>query len=288
MQEIKKVVILLGAILFICNGCTDNSKENDLKKENLKGKVKSIHTVWYRGVEKFGEISKDKHISSFKKIFNDAGYIVEDKSFGYAEDPTRKNIYIYDDKNRLIEQKRENFDQQFKSWWGESFRHVYKYDEKGNRIEEALYDIYNQKGIYSVEKYAYDNKGNMIEMNEYNSDGNLEKKIKYSYDNKGNKIEENEYNQDGKPESRWRYKYDSFGNQIEASSFDFEKDKFNFTITRRFDKQGNEVESSDDGYNSNKDNYEYEYDNNKNWIKSVYYRDGKLHSITERTIEYYD
>lgn len=95
MQEIKKVVILLGAILFICNGCTDNSKENDLKKENLKGKVKSIHTVWYRGVEKFGEISKDKHISSFKKIFNDAGYIVEDKSFGYAEDPTIKNIYIY-------------------------------------------------------------------------------------------------------------------------------------------------------------------------------------------------
>jgi hypothetical protein len=75
---------------------------------------------------------------------------------------------------------------------------TYKYDEKGNKIEE---NIYNDDGSLAFKKtYKYDEKGNKIESNKYNADGSLSPKytITYKYDIMGNWIKQTTI-KDGKP-----------------------------------------------------------------------------------------
>ena len=65
--------------------------------------------------------------------------------------------------------------------------------------------------------YKYDSRGNKIEEADYNSDGSLDDKTIYKYDLRGNKIEEAKYNSDGPLDRKYTYKYDSRGNMIERT-----------------------------------------------------------------------
>jgi hypothetical protein len=51
------------------------------KKNNLKGKVKSILLFEFEGVEKFGEVTKGRLVYKYKYIYNYKGNLIEEQRF---------------------------------------------------------------------------------------------------------------------------------------------------------------------------------------------------------------
>jgi len=72
--------------------------------------------------------------------------------------------------------------------------------------------------LYSKYVYKYDDKGNKMEMNQFDSNGNLKLKDTYKYDDSGNQIESNWYDSKGKLIYKSTYQYDKNKNKIERKS----------------------------------------------------------------------
>jgi len=130
-----------------------------------------------------------------------------------------------------------------------------------------------------VTKYEYDSKGNMTKRIHYNSDGSTGDIIEYEYDNKGNQIKQIEYDSDGTYITK--YEYDSKGNIIKEIRY--RNENINATYEIEYDSKGNQIKVK--GYDDTgalRRIYEYEYDSNSNPIREVRYTDGNL----DRRYEY--
>ncbi len=108
---------------------------------------------------------------------------------------------------------------------------TYKYDDKGNEIEEKSF---SDGSLSSTTKNIYDNKGNLTEVNSNSEDGSSSYKVIYKNDDLGNKIEETSnsiYNAGSEKEHlTYRYEYDKTGNWIKNVEFEDGKAKI---ITER-------------------------------------------------------
>ena len=138
-------------------GCAlANSKKNDLNKDNLNGKVKSVSETVYSTVLKFGEITKG--------------------ALHY------KAIFKYDDNGNRIEGSIYDSNGDFGS------KYTFKYDGNGNQIERAEYDTNGNLKIKAI--YKYDVNGNQTEKIRYDSNGIFGSKytLKYESDKQNNYI----------------------------------------------------------------------------------------------------
>ena len=113
-------------------------------------------------------------------------------------------------------------------------KYISKYDDNGNKIEEAWY----AKGaLTSKSVFKYDDKGNQIERAGYNPDGDLFVKSIFKYDDKGNKIEETWYKEKGVV-SKATSKYDDKGNQIEKAFYTPQSELIIKSIPTKYDDKG--------------------------------------------------
>src|SRR5258705_1991052 len=143
----KATVVTFLCIMLLFNSCssdvkvkTDKKIKNDLKDDNLNGKVKLIKETAYDVVEKFGKIEKAEKSVSFNSLYDDKGNRIE------------TNWYKPDGS---LDEKTS-----------------YKQDEKGNLIEEICYK--SDGSLKSKITPKYDEKGNLIERSEYKTDGKLD------------------------------------------------------------------------------------------------------------------
>ena len=69
--------------------------------------------------------------------------------------------------------------------------------------------------------FKYDNKGNKIEENWFSLDGKIEKSFNFKYNSKSDIIEINEFNSYGKLLKNliYKYEYDKLGNWIKKTTF---------------------------------------------------------------------
>jgi len=274
-MKITKLLTIVSIILFFSN-CTDNKIKNDLTKENLKGKVRRVIENSYDTEEKFGEVIKTDQYGQKEFYFNEQGYFLQKKErFNYPDYFSyNTETFKYDQQENIIEKRFESNNSMF----GESsHKYTYKYDKKGNKIEE---NRYNYKGeLEDKVVYKYDSSGNKIEKNNYNSKGELRSKETYKYDNKGNEIEENWYNSEGELEDKVVYKYDSSANKIEESGYN-SKGELEGKVVYIYDNRGNKIEEN--WYNSEgelRSKETYKYDNKGNEIEHrVYNSDNTLSS----------
>lgn len=217
----KTKVISILVFIVLLSGCSTIKKEkNDLKKMNLKGKVRSIREFYYKAVEKSGEILKGKiekydfeHRDTYI-IFNNKGNGIEENAYNADGSFAYKWTCKYDNKGNQIETNDYDSDGKFYKKW------IIKYKYKWNKIET---NVYNSDGSFShkwILKYDY--KGNQIEQNNYRSDGSLVRKWVSKYDDKGNQIEENAYNSDGSlgVNCNYEYEYDEKNNWIKKIIFE--------------------------------------------------------------------
>ena len=179
--------------------------------------------------------------------------------------------YKYNNKKQLIEISTIYWSFLFDTAIGIS---SYEYNELG---QMSTY----KSGDYQY-KYKYDTKGNKIEDITYTNEV-ITARRKYTYDINNNMINKLTYEKSG--ESRLtRYEYDNQENVTKKStSFKIITDDFNWT-----NEDGSEFEPDEQEYDMKIEiTYKYKYDENMNWISKVQYMNGKPQIITERTIKYY-
>lgn len=237
--QFKTFIIVLFSILSIA--CDSEKRENDLTRENLKGKVKSVKEISYYTEEKFGDPIKSEKYNQAELYFNEQGYFTEKNKHFKTETQSKETFkynnqgniiekkeffnsswlnstrittytYQYDDKENLIEEKENDENEKLKS------RKVFKYDKKNNKTQYEWYG--SDENLWEKYTYKYDERGNQIELNEFSADNILMRKYIYKYDEKGNQIEESKYNSDGKLEEKFIFKYDNNNNKIEEKLYD--------------------------------------------------------------------
>ena len=132
-------------------------------------------------------------------------------------------------------------------------KYIPKYDDNGNKIEEAWHvakenfigsaDCKANGDFIEKEIYKYDNKGNMIESTSCTAKGDLVIKYTSKYDDKGNKIEETWYKEKGVV-SKATSKYDDKGNQIEKAFYTPQSELIIKSIPTKYDDKGNKIEEA--------------------------------------------
>ena len=219
--------------------------------------------------------------------------------------------YIYNKEGKIAEMYEEHEDPQYPLV--DDYKTIYSYDDDGKLVEQAHYD---KKGSLK-RKYLhqYDERGRLIKKTPYKStiDGKLESDIgtemTIEYDEKNHIIKERYgiicktsiYNEKGNllleesfadDKNIYEYEFDEHGEVIVKYDNYFEYGILKETeitkydngniiefITQKYDKNGKETENTKRVYT----NDEY-----GNIIKSTYYINGELTSITRTEIEYYD
>lgn len=281
----KKIILIFTTILFV--QCANQQQKNDLQKYNLNGKVKSCTQWRYKAVEKNGKIEKGDKIYAkrvnYQTLFNERGNELE------------RVIYLSDKKE---------------------YKYIMKYDESECLIE---IDVYSSEKLVGKVIFEYDENKNNIEMKEYNANGKLQSKYTFEYSPNGNKIKENGYGVDGSyigHKKKFKYNNEKLieestyykGDLVQKTVYEYKKG-YKLGNTKKYEKDGSFMptlaESVVAKYDKN-DNvtekriyysenvlaylviYKYEYDKQKNWIKSTKYIDNIPYEIIERNIEYYE
>lgn len=247
--------------------------------------------------------------------YNQNGKILEEIYKYWSDDQSEWFIdltsYIYNKEGKIAEMYEEHEDPQYPLV--DDYKTVYSYDDDGKLVEQAHYD---KKGSLK-RKYLhqYDERGRLIKKTPYKStiDGKLESDIgtemTIEYDEKNHIIKERYgiicktsiYNEKGNllleesfadDKNIYEYEFDEHGEVIVKYDNYFEYGILKETeitkydngniiefITQKYDKNGKETENTKRVYT----NDEY-----GNIIKSTYYINGELTSITRTEIEYYD
>ncbi|MDO4228540.1 MAG: hypothetical protein Q4C98_01885 [Capnocytophaga sp.] len=286
-------------------------EQNDLQKEKLYGKVKSVETKTFtvkirkgkiiKGEQALFEDNDNKYI-----LFNEKGYILEKK---YNSEGGFKYTYQYDSLGNKIEEYVENGQGKFYS------KETYKYNGKTLQEEVANYENKDSKTIY-----MYDRRGLLSEEIHYDFQEKMTGKHMYKYDNQGRQTEHSVYDsKTDKTAVRNVYKYLDDGAKIEETYSingdvlveveKFDKDEniieyieyngdgsiyrkityqYTFDDKRNITEVNEHLEYKNGTAQTSKYSYQYKYDNQGNYISKILFDDKqKPIFIYERKIEYY-
>lgn len=206
------ITLILTGFIFFADGCSQPKKNNERERMKLYGKVKSLKEISYLAVVKPGLVEKGKPGGPVWKkdvhiFFSESGRKTEEDYLRKDGGLRYKSLFFYDKKGNKVEEKAYKPDG--KLWYNK----YSVFDNNGKIIAEKLF-----KGDSLVNKwvYKYDTKGNKIDEERYLSDEqHLSIRVTYQYDEKGNKIEETMYNREGGLIVKWISKYNIHGMQIE-------------------------------------------------------------------------
>lgn len=251
MKQFAGLVMVI-CLLLSCSSEKVNVK-SDLEASNLKGKIWKIQRTIYKVGDKV-------------------------KCPACQRDNDKNSFYVYDDEGKLIK--------------------CSEMDENGDTVLVYRY-IYNHRGVCSeVDKYSGGKiKGKLVnllqdgrvtEVKEYNEEGNVENIYKYKY-------EENEISSgkvlktSGEIVSSFNYEY--LNGQI-CSQIEKNGTGDLWTITKYKRNSNNDIIETTKSYpkdaNEYKPTFEYEYDNQGNWVKQTQFYEGQIAGIVVRNITYFD
>ena len=223
-NNIKKVVLLF-VLAYVSVGMWAQSKtvtkipEHPTSTDSIKffGSIKSVKEMSYEASEKFGEVSKGK--INYKKEYqcDDKGTLTEHDYY--------HRLYDYDN----LEYKNEY----------ESEKTIIKYNKNGERIERS---IYTNEQLKSTIQWKYDEKGNLVEQNTYGSDKILTSKIKQKYNDKDKCVEESEYDSHGNTISKELFDYDARGYYTGHTKY--ENGKLTWKCVHELDDKGNQIHNT--------------------------------------------
>jgi hypothetical protein len=200
-----------------------------------------------------GNPIETRHQSAGYSIYDLDGKLIEEVSpYRLMMDDSYKDIYIYDKQDKLI--KRDEYDE------NELLRGKTTFDQidSKNRIERHYY--YDKQGLLKLGSHTiYDSEDELIETAHYDENENVSPQHIYK-SNPSKKIRKNNLpDNDG-------YTIEEFRNN--------ERGKFTDRTVTSYDAKGNLKEFScynSDGTLTLKDEYEYEFDSVRNWIKKIQY-----------------
>ena len=196
-----------------------------------------------------------------------------------------------------------------------SSKNVFKYDDKGNRIELANYradgklnstlkTAYDDNGNVTSEQTLLgdgkvdftsviktDSKGNRVEQDDTRAGNNILFNYKYhfKYDEKGQLLERIAYRGNGAFSFKYVFKYDDNGNRTEWIQYGQDNSVVG-KVVYKYDAKNNLIEQTEfkkDGSLKAKYTYSHEFDKKNNWIRQKKMVDNKVVEIKAREIKYH-
>jgi len=267
------IFLLLGSF-----GCIA-ALANDLEKEGLHGRIRTVETAHYEMIEKFGEwIAVDLYTSISE--YNASGNITSLQRIPFRERVDYEEAYAYDEKG----QKKE------KLIYLEKRRLIGKEIYEKDRIREKI--SYDKNGYVSGKtKYDYDGNGYLVEETVYDTAGSVFSKVRYTVRSDGKVSREALYSSNGQKGPESSYEHDESGNKVveiielpprkrkDLHDYDsknkrirtttFFNDSLDSTTVFGYNEKGNLIESTRfaaDGTVVEKTTLIYEYDSFGNWI----------------------
>jgi lipoprotein len=286
--------------------------KTDWEEEGLKGKVKTLTKILYRGTEKNGKIiKKNLYTEIVRYSFNTDGYYTLEERFSSStNEPAFYYLkFLYNDKKQLIEEI--NFRKDKEYWRG-----TYLYNKQGDCImitdklpdfeaeEKHFTYVYTPEGKQKtfsqtlnnrvVKTVTFYNKKNLILKEEVYTDDQLTLQDTNTYDEHDRLVKWVSSSDNGDEENL--YTYDSYGNLI---SYKFTA-VGTFTDEQReyqYDEKGNILQkhvsiiffsAANGSAEESHSLYTYTYDDQGNILTEIRKDlDRKEIIIAEHTIEYY-
>lgn len=248
MGKIRVILLFLVVILGFVS-CNSNAGFDPFTKNNhnLRDKVKSITETTYE-LKGGSRVPKRKaEIASAIYHFNALGKL--DTMINRSADGTV-----------FIQTCKYTSSGAIKSVQYGGFNAKLTFDENGNLAHIAVVDSIGEEVYYY--NYTYNSNGIVSAFAESNA-GSEGRSIENQYSDNGSLVGYMEYNGTS---DETKYTCDSIGNIILAEIYEYDTEPLELSY---------------------KDNYEYKYDNNRNWISKIRRHKGKLVSETVRQIEYY-
>ena len=315
-----KIHTLLSLGLILLSSCVStghkpkyNNFKNDLDRENLEGKVRSI--------EKGKSIESDSKAEStkeFVKEFTETGNLASMKKYDVFGKPIYSTQNIYNKKGLKIKAFMEDLNMASKS--------VEEYEYKNDNLSSAK--VFVNDTLRNKSSFEYDKTGHLTRMMEIqiketslNTKDTTLNMFTHTFDKSGNVISKKNFQTTKNKSYNYSntYKYDNKNNIIETNS-DFDifgslkvvniydsKNRIEKSIEYRnkqiekvilFDKFYDEslISFYRNGTLERELKYEYEFDTKGNWIKrKAYVKNSSKHGdefkfiyVENRKILYYD
>ena len=166
----KKLLLILLCLPLLFS-CGEKKEENDLTRDNLKGKVKEITEVRLDAPlvsgERYNDIKKHKYDENGKKI----------EMAWYSGEELIKKVKYNADENGAVGKLVEGKEKESLPFRLSQQSNEFKYDEEGNLTEHSYYD--NEDKLRKRE-HKYDEYENVTESIDY-VNGELSNTTKYKY-----------------------------------------------------------------------------------------------------------
>lgn len=255
---------------------------NDLEKQRLKGRIRSVMEIRYTLTEEADSALKDEIIFQKYTLFDVNGYENETTIFKDG-DEFLTSRYLTGVDGKQLEMNEYNPDGTL------NLNVTFKYDDKGFRSEafynwaenrkigeitehtDYYYEII-QNDIFTKVLYKNEYRGHCTEEHYLKADSSLSFKFVAKYDFRGNKLESGYFHGNGRLSWMTKYKYDRYDNLIESHVYKSNRiaviSKYNY----RFDAAGNWVVRNE---------------NRKVYVNILTAGLERANTVTERIIEYY-
>jgi hypothetical protein len=207
IEHINMKALSLTFLLVVGALLSGAQVKNDLVRQKLKGKIKSITELEYSP-------GKDTLRWKVTYNYNKEGDLLGFETFSTEGTLFSKSVCNYNDSGKLKDQERFKAD-------GSLFdRTTYTYDWRGNKAEEHDYDASGTE--FQKVSFRYDGRGNRINKDCFNEYGALFLKCNYKFDADGNEIEAKEYDSHHGLRFVITYEYsddDNMGNWLTRSTY---------------------------------------------------------------------
>ena len=148
--------------------------------------------------------------------YDEKGNTIEENQFLSYDIFLITLIFKYDKRDSLIEHVRIYFDEYDKGSPIKKDSTFYKYNIKGNKIEEIIYKC---DSLYQTINYKYDTKGNKIEDIKFDNNQNIIEKRIYKNNNNGKVLEEVCLGANQNILEKRLYNYKDYGKKTELSVY---------------------------------------------------------------------
>lgn len=221
--------VAVFALVAGFSSCSSGEK-NDLTESNLKGRVKQITELVNNQVK--DSLASDETDPTEEKTEYDVMRVLDFYPNGLlknlrliTEDGTTIQKYEYD-KDSLLSQVLQFADGRLVAY------DLYTYDEQRRKQTRVIKDTAD-KTLVSI-KYKYDRKGNLIEEQTEYPGTDLSSVLQYKYDRKGRRIEKQETRNGVNSDIVEKYEYNAQNDLEKVITVDQMKGQEPFSITQRY------------------------------------------------------
>ena len=280
-------LLTLFLLLAATKLCANDPWANDVRRNSLKGNVKSVSEISYKTKMRAGEIKKRKRAREYRwqrdflVTFNEKGQKSGRVLYNSNGSVFQSTTYSYNAQGDLLAFQSTDAKGRVNS----SFSYNYLYNDSAQKVKAVTHNALTKESYVFRYTREADGSSKTYRLYENNSRDSV---LVRSFDKQGNLASLFLY---GKNRSvLWKYTYTYNEQAAPTEELVYSGTELAIVYKWKYDEKGNLIEYDicrPSGENCEVWTYKYEFDVQGNWTKATEYRNGKPVFIKERAIVYF-